>query len=116
MSPVVLLVLVTKKLRLLSLVGAVVLLPLLPQPVMQIAESASAIGSDFIAASWLAAHEARRIVAVAGPGVHRDLRERTQRPCPIDDAAGRMRRENPVGRPPMLDPLFERCEHVEGIR
>jgi len=45
----VLLVLVTKKLRLLSLVGAVVLFPLFPQPATQVAQSASAIRSDFIA-------------------------------------------------------------------
>src|SRR5262249_53076810 len=61
------------------------------------------------------AREIRRFVDAAAALVFRHLRERAERPAPIDLAVARMGREDRGRRLSLLAPLLERCPSVKTL-
>src|SRR5258706_4698336 len=62
------------------------------------------------------ADEVRRVVRAAGARVDSQLRVRAEGTRAIHTATRGVRRENAIGRLPLLHPLLERRDHVEVVR
>src|SRR5262245_55370651 len=62
------------------------------------------------------AREVQSVVRAAGALPARDLRIEAQGPRAIGFSAGRVRRDDAVGRDALFGPLLERGEHVELVR